>query len=620
MKKTIVLLACCWALLSTTVSAQSGGTAGPLIWAYSNYTLTISGYGDMPDYSEDRDKRPPWAQYEYDIRIIVLTHGVTGIGEHAFSTCRSLAFFDVSSDNANFSSENGVLFNKNKSVLIQCPHYKSGNYVIPSSVTSLGDYAFRRCFSLTSITIPASITSIKDYAFFRCEALTSITIPNSVTSIGDYAFWMCWALTSITIPNSVTSIGDYAFSDCRALTSITIPGSVTSIGDYAFYSCSSLTSITIPGSVTSIGDYAFYSCSSLTSVTISNGVTSIGNYAFAGCSNLISITIPNGVTSIGNGAFGYDDEYHGCSNLISITIPSSVTSIGDYAFYGCSSLTSITIPSSVTSIGNYAFGGCFGLTSINVESDNAKFSSEDGVLFNKNKSVLICYPRGKGGDYLIPYGVTGIRDNTFSYCSSLTSITIPSSVTSIGGFAFLACTSLTSITIPSSVTSIGFSAFSDCSSLTSITIPSSVTSIGDYAFSCSLISITVSWNVPINAVFSCINSSTTLYVPSGTKSAYQICPPWNQFNIVEYTPTLLLSPSTGNSLTAYPNPTNGPLTIESDHLRTGDRIEIYTTGGTLVRQYRAEEKQTVLDISSLDKGAYLVKVKEERVKILKTDK
>jgi hypothetical protein len=111
-----------------------------------------------------------------------------------------------------------------------------------------------------------------------------------------------------------------------------------------------------------------------------------------------------------------------------------------------------------------------------------------------------------------------------------------------------------------------------------------------------------------------------LYVPSGTKSAYQICPPWDRFNIVESPPTLLLPPATGNPLTAYPNPTNGTLTIESDELRAGDRIEIYTTGGTLVRQYRAEEKQTVLDISSLEKGAYLVKVKEERVKILKVDK
>jgi hypothetical protein len=116
-------------------------------------------------------------------------------------------------------------------------------------------------------------------------------------------------------------------------------------------------------------------------------------------------------------------------------------------------------------------------------------------------------------------------------------------------------------------------------------------------------------------------SEITLYVPSGTKDAYQACYyPWSWFNIVESPPTLLLPPSTGNPLTAYPNPTNGPLTIESDHLRAGDRIEIYTTGGTLVRQYRAEEKQTVLDISSLDKGAYLVKVKEEWVKILKVDK
>ena len=259
------------------------------------------------------------------------------------------------------------------------------------SVTSIGDYTFDNCFSLTSVTIPNSVTNIGMSAFYGCSALTSITIPNFVTSIGNNAFSGCSALTSITIPNSVTSIGNNAFSGCSSFTSITIPNSVTSIGNYAFISCESLTSMmvesgntvydtrencnaiietasktliagcqstTIPNSVTSIGGSAFYGCSSLTSLTIPNSVTSIGESAFRGCSSLASITIPNSVTSIRERAF-YD-----CSSLTSITIPNSVTSIGECAFWYCYALTSITIPNSVTSIGYGAFFGCSALTSI----------------------------------------------------------------------------------------------------------------------------------------------------------------------------------------------------------------------------------------------------------------
>ena len=148
------------------------------------------------------------------------------------------------------------------------------------SVTSIGEFAFFDCTSLTSITIPSSVTSIAARLFEDCTSLTSITIPNSVTSIGDDAFRGCTSFTSITIPNSVTSIDDWAFSGCTSLTSITIPDSVTEIGYSAFEGCTSLTSITIPNSLTSIGYGAFEGCTSLTSITIPNSVTSIDGYAF----------------------------------------------------------------------------------------------------------------------------------------------------------------------------------------------------------------------------------------------------------------------------------------------------------------------------------------------------
>ncbi len=346
------------------------------------------------------------------------------------------------------------------------------NSIIPSSVTSIGDYAFSGCSNLTSIEIPSSVTSIGDYAFSGCGSLTSIEMPSSVTRIGELAFYWCSSLTSIVIPSSVTSLGNYAFSGCSSLTSIVIPSSVTSLGNYAFSGCSSLTSVVIPSTITSIGNGVFYSCSSLTSIVIPSSVTSIGNDAFSGCSSLTSIEIPSSVTSIGNDAFS------GCSSLTSIVIPSSVTSIGSSAFYDCSSLTSVVIPSSVTSIGNYAFSGCSSLTSVVIPSTITSIGN--GVFYSCSSLTSI----------VIPSSVTSIGNDAFSGCSSLTSVVIPSSVTSIGNSAFRGCSSLTSIEIPSSVTSIGSSAFSGCSSLTRVVIPSSVTIIGEFAFlGCSSLTI-----------------------------------------------------------------------------------------------------------------------------------
>ena len=312
-----------------------------------------------------------------------IPNSVTNIGDGAFSGCSSLTKIKIPSSVVNmngnpflgwdgdlhneskaFVYERQVLFNKDKTTLIAY-RSKEKNYIIPNSVTNIGNNAFWGCESLININIPNSVTNIGNSAFWGCESLTNINIPNSVTNIGDGAFGGCFSLTNINIPDSVTNIGDHAFYSCLSLTNINIPDSVTNIGDYAFWGCESLTNINIPNSVTNIGDYAFWECSSLTNINIPNSVTNIGGGAFAGCSSLTNINIPNSVTNIGDSAFG------GCESLTNINIPDSVTNIGEGAFYGCKSLTSINIPNSVTDIGNGAFEGCKNLPS-KIKSDIIK--------------------------------------------------------------------------------------------------------------------------------------------------------------------------------------------------------------------------------------------------------
>ena len=195
---------------------------------------------------------------------IEIPDSVTSIGEEAFSGCTSLKEITVDKDNQNYSSVNGVLFNKNKTELIAYPNQKGNTYTIPNGVTSIGIGAFAYCTSLTEVKIPNSVTSIGYSAFSFCESLTNIEIPNSVTSIVSEAFSGCTSLTNVEIPNSVTSIEITAFYSCTSLTNVEIPDSVTSIGYSAFAYCTSLTEVKIPNSVTSISIGAFKDCNNLT--------------------------------------------------------------------------------------------------------------------------------------------------------------------------------------------------------------------------------------------------------------------------------------------------------------------------------------------------------------------
>jgi serine/threonine protein kinase len=310
---------------------------------------------------------------------IVIPSSVTSIGDWAFSFCSSLIYISIPKSviylngnpfaewngkleclSPNYIYEDDILFNKDKSRIISFRNQNIESYVIPSSVTSIGDRAFYGCRSLSEIVIPSSVTSIGDRAFYGCRSLSEIVIPSSVTSIGKGAFRGCYSLSEIVIPSSVTSIGDWAFSFCDSLSEIVIPSSVTSIGDNAFSGCRSLSEIVIPSSVTSIGDSAFSRCFSLKYISIPKSVIGLNGNPFAEWNGKLECLSPN---------FVYEDDVlfdkdksriisFRNQNIESYVIPSSVTSIGKGAFRDCDSLSEIVIPSSVTIIGDRAFSRC----------------------------------------------------------------------------------------------------------------------------------------------------------------------------------------------------------------------------------------------------------------------
>ena len=331
----------------------------------------------------------------------------------------------------------------NEAYLVACDENTSGDIVIPSM---LGNYP---------------VTRIHMMAFRNCDQIESIKIPDTVKIIEKYAFENCLSMTYISIPNSVISIGDEAFVRCSALPNITIPGSVTNIGVGAFIECLSLESILTEDSSTAY-------CSD-------NGVLFSKDKSVLVCCPArmagTSYNIPDTVTDIADYAF-YD-----CMELCSIGINEGVSRIGDMAFFGCRKLESLYLPESVSEIGNSVFTGCDRLTEISVDEDNNTYCDEDGILFTKDKKVLLKCPIYKDiGEYDIPETVTTIGNGAFEWCKKLTDVSMQNGIQIIGNHAFDG-TNIKSIAIPDSVTSIGSNAFSRCNMLETVKLSTGLTGI-----------------------------------------------------------------------------------------------------------------------------------------------
>lgn len=340
-----------------------------------------------------------WVFYNCSsLKNITLPESLEDIYGTSFYGCNNLITITVDTDNPNFSSQDGVLFNKSKDKLIIYPQGKNEEtYSIPSGVEYVGSSAFRNCSNLKTISIPNSIIDIGAYSFTNCSNISEITIPNSVITIGESAFEECSSITRIKIPVSVESIGEGAFSDCSALVdftvdsnneyyrsyagilynkdmteliqcgssyslqTVTIPTGVVRIDKNAFANCKNIVNITIPESVSSIGTNAFYHCYNIEKVNIKDlekwcniklgekpYVATSANPLYAGEESklylndvlITDLVIPNSITSLGDSVFAG-------INVNSITIPNSVVSIDYYSFYGCSDLSNLTMPCSL---------------------------------------------------------------------------------------------------------------------------------------------------------------------------------------------------------------------------------------------------------------------------------
>lgn len=552
-------------------------------WDFSDGVLTVSGRGDMPDYSASADI--PWYGNHLQVKKIVVEEGITSIGKNAF---------------ANFTLLTEV--------------------VLPSSLRRLGPFSFGRCASLAEITLPEGLEYIDFSVFHGCDSLKTLHIPASVTEMHERILLTCDSLESFTVAEGNPSYSAvdgvlfsrdgsflYRYPQAKAGTSYTVPDGVKEINENAFYYAVDLQTIHLPASVTEMDPTAFNACYSLTSITVAadsryyisrdgvlftadgqhlvrypqakagetytvpDGVKTIDYNAFARVTELKHLILPVDVTTLDTQVFalheslrtltvyqrgmtfgatlftsgkqaveirGYPDsaaqryaEMSGlkftalagdpCGEGVYWTLDSEgtltvwgqgsmnrflpgeqsapwdgqrgeirraviedgVTNLENYAFYGCSALTEVTLGADVSSIGTWTFHGCDALRSIDVSEKNSIFSAVEGVLFSRDGTKLLHYPRSASKvTYAVPSGVTEIARAAFGGCADLTAVTLPDTLKVIGDSAFFGCRGLTAVTLPAALQRIADYAFAGCTGLRTVHIPAGVSEIGEFAF------------------------------------------------------------------------------------------------------------------------------------------
>lgn len=421
------------------------------------------------------------------LKTVVLGNGIKEIDKSAFTNCTSLEEYIISENNVYFCSVNGVMFNKDKTNLVLYPKgKKNASYIIPESVTTIEELAFYNAQYLNTVNIPETLTTIGKQAFLKCYLLSEISIPDNVTSVGDEAFSNCTSLKSVKLSEAMSSIGYEVFLDCESLNSIIIPDGITEIGSSAFQECTSLTSVHIGSGIKKISD-SFDYCKAIKSILISavnppetsssafNKVKtdipvyvpaeSIESYKKASTWKNFTNFLPiNDESHFTIGDITYVTMLNGevhvsdCNtNVKAVSIPAqveyndvtyTVTGIDENAFEGCESLATVTLGSNIKEINDLAFYQCPALKDIIVDNANTYFCSENGILFNKEKDILVLYPVAQTAEsYAIPESIKTIGYGAFRDNKSLTSVTISENVILINNSAFENCSSLKEITV-----------------------------------------------------------------------------------------------------------------------------------------------------------------------------
>ena len=473
------------------------------------------------------------------------------------------------------------------------------------SVTSIVNQAFSGCSEITEVTIPASVTSVGISVFYGCSSLTQATIGDGLTVISQSMFTNCKALEKLVIGKGVTEINNYAFASCYNLKEITVlasnPPSVSSDKVFNYvsrdipvyvplealsaykaasvwkgftnlqpisteftvdklkYDVTDLVANTVE--ITSgYGDGALNIPATVTYAGTKYKVTSIGAEAFFDCS-FTSVTIPDGVTIIKYSAF------QNCTELTEVTFGNSITTIENTAFYYCTSLKQVTIPKSVTNIGGNVFGFCTALTHINVDAANTAYSSENGVLFNKDKTTLLRYPVAKpGATYTVPKSVTCIGENAFGQCTALKELTLSENVSKIESYAFEDFAAITKMTVLATVP------------------PTAETSAFKY-----------------------FNLDTPVHVPAESLAAYQTADGWKEFtNLQAISGTAIDTPSMPESISIQGGMLHNP---------NGLTVSIYDLTGRLVYSGNATTVELPAGRSYLRLRDVVIKHKKQQLRL-----
>lgn len=503
-------------------AAAASGTCGSngdnLTWALDekNGVLTISGQGDMADYSEEAPA--PWDNKRESLTSVIIKQGVTGIGAGAFCFCAALS-----------------------------------TVTLPDGLKRIGDGAFGGCESLTELAIPSSVETIGSGAFSLCTKLKKATLPQKLTELSDSLFEGCTDLTEVNIPENVTVIGASAFKNCCKLAVTSIPDGVKTIGKEAFVSCAAVEELKIPTGVERIGESAFkgtniesvifdgtkerwtaiggetsgidiekirhtcdkgsawlsdggehwHECSWCGKVSDKAAHEDKGDGACKVCGAQLSDALAEGtisglgwslarsgvLTISGSGELpelandGTSEPWKKNSDIIiEVVIKSGVTGVGSGAFTGCTALKKVSISDTVKKLDLNAFSGCTALEAFAVEDGNEAYASADGVLLNTGKTLLISCPVGKTGAYTVPETVTEIEKSAFT-ASGVESVSMSDAVNAVGEGAFSNCSKLKRVVLPKGLKELKKSLFSGCSALEAISIPDSVKTLGEGVFS-----------------------------------------------------------------------------------------------------------------------------------------